>query len=99
MLFGAEADEATSAAMFRQCRDVGINFFDNVNVYSQGRSEEILGGLIAGCRDEIVLNSKVNSPMGDDVNARGLSRRNTMLAVEASLRRLRTDRLEERDKK
>jgi len=94
MSFGAEADEATSAAMFGRCRDVGINCFDTANVYSQGRSEEILGGLIAGCRDEIVLNSKVNGPMGDDVNARGLSRRNIMLAVEASLRRLRTDRLD-----
>lgn len=94
MSFGAEADEATSAAMFNRCREIGINFFDTANVYSKGRSEEILGGLIADCRDEIVLTSKVNGPMGDDVNARGLSRRHIMMAVEASLRRLKTDRLD-----
>lgn len=94
MSFGGEADEATAAAMFHRCREVGINFFDTANVYNAGRSEEILGGLIAGCRDEIVLASKVRFPTGDDVNARGLSRRHIMLAVEASLKRLGTDRLD-----
>lgn len=94
MSFGAEADEATSAAMFRRCRAAGINFFDTANVYSNGRAEEILGTLIADCRNEIVLTSKVNGPMGDDVNARGLSRRHIMLAIEDSLRRLKTDRLD-----
>jgi len=94
MSFGGDADEATSAAMFNRCREVGINFFDTANVYNNGRSEEILGKLIASCRDEIVLTSKVYIPTGKDVNARGLSRRNMMLAVEASLRRLNTDRLD-----
>ncbi len=94
MSFGGDADEATSAAMFRRCREAGINFFDTANVYGKGRSEEILGKLIAGCRDEIVLNSKVNGPIGADVNGRGLSRRHIMMAVEDSLRRLNTDRLD-----
>lgn len=94
MSFGGDADEATSAAMFQRCREVGINFFDCANVYNQGRAEEILGRLIASCRDEIVLTSKVNGKMGTDVNARGLSRRHIMLAVEGSLRRLGTDRLD-----
>jgi aryl-alcohol dehydrogenase-like predicted oxidoreductase len=94
MSFGGDADEKMSAAMFHRCREVGINFFDTANVYSKGRSEEILGGLIADCRDEIVLNSKVNGSMGADLNAQGLSRRHIMQAVEASLRRLRTDRLD-----
>jgi aryl-alcohol dehydrogenase-like predicted oxidoreductase len=80
--------------MFHRCREVGINFFDTANIYNSGRSEEILGKLIADCRDEIVLTSKVCSPMGEDVNARGLSRRHIMLAVEASLKRLGTDRLD-----
>lgn len=91
MTFGREADEETSAAMFHRCREVGINFFDTANVYAEGRSEEILGKLIKGCRDEIVLASKVCFPVGEDVNARGLSRRHIMLAVEDSLRRLGTD--------
>ncbi len=94
MSFGDVADEETSAAMFHRCREVGINFFDCANVYAGGRSEEILGRLIAGCRDEVIVTSKVHFPTGDDVNARGLSRRHITLAVEASLRRLGTDRLD-----
>ena len=94
MSFGGDADEDTSAAMFHRCREVGINFFDSANVYSEGRSEEILGKLIAGCRDELVITSKCYFPAGDDVNARGSSRRHIMLAVEDSLRRLGTDRLD-----
>ncbi|MCD6289705.1 MAG: aldo/keto reductase [Anaerolineae bacterium] len=91
MTFGREADEQTSAAMFHRCREVGINFFDTANIYANGRSEEILGKLIKGQREEIVLASKVCMPVGDDINARGLSRRHIMLAVEDSLRRLGTD--------
>ena len=94
MSFGGEADEETAVAMFHRCREVGINFFDTANVYNGGRSEEILGKLIADCRDEVVIASKVYFPTGDDVNARGLSRRHIMIAVEASLKRLGTDRLD-----
>ena len=94
MSFGGVAGEETSAAMFHRCREADINFFDTANVYADGRSEEILGKLIADCRDEIVLTSKVRFPTGDDVNAHGLSRRHVLLAVEASLRRLGTDRLD-----
>ena len=94
MSFGGDADEATSAAMFARCRDAGINFFDTANAYSGGRSEEILGRLIAGCRDDLVLTSKVHFPVGPDVNARGSSRRHILLSVEASLKRLGTDRLD-----
>ena len=94
MSFGAEADEAAATEMFHMCRDAGVNFFDCANVYGNGRAEEILGRLLTGCRDEIVLTSKVCDPMGEDLNARGLSRRNIMQAVEASLRRLGTDYLD-----
>jgi len=94
MSFGGDADEQTSAAMFARCRDVGINFFDTANIYNSGRSEEILGSLIQSCRDQIILTSKVRFPTGDDVNARGLSRRHIMLAIDETLDRLRTDRLD-----
>lgn len=94
MSFGGDADEETSAAMFQRCREVGINFFDTANVYSAGRSEEILGRLIAGCRDEIILTSKCGFPMDEDLNAQGMSRRHIKLQVEGSLRRLGTDRLD-----
>jgi aryl-alcohol dehydrogenase-like predicted oxidoreductase len=94
MSFGGDADEETSAAMFQRCREAGINFFDTANVYSAGRSEEILGRLLAGCRDEIILTSKSGFPMGQDLNAQGMSRRHIKLQVEGSLRRLGTDRLD-----
>ncbi len=94
MSFGGIADERTAAAMFHRCREAGINFVDTANVYAGGRSEEILGQLIAGCRDELILTSKVGVTTGKDVNAGGLSRRHIALAVEDSLRRLQTDRLD-----
>ncbi|TME14048.1 MAG: aldo/keto reductase [Chloroflexi bacterium] len=94
MSFGGNADEETSKAMFHRCREAGINFFDTANVYSQGRSEEILGECLADCRDEMVITTKVFYPMGKDINARGLSRRHIMLEVENSLRRLKTDRID-----
>jgi len=94
MSFGGDADEETCATMFHRCREAGINFFDCANVYAGGRSEEVLGRLIAGCRDEIVLTSKVGVQTGEDANAGGLSRRHIMLAVEDSLKRLGTDRLD-----
>lgn len=94
MSFGGNADVDTSKAMFKRCREAGINFFDTANVYSAGRSEEILGECMADCRDEIVLTTKVFFPTGKDVNAKGLSRRHIMLEVEKSLRRLKTDRID-----
>jgi aryl-alcohol dehydrogenase-like predicted oxidoreductase len=94
MSFGGDADPATSAAMYHRCREAGINFFDCANTYAGGRSEEILGQLIEGHRDEVVITSKVNFPVGADVNARGTSRRHIMLQIEASLRRLNTDRID-----
>ena len=94
MSFGCDADEAAAAAMFRRCREAGVNFFDCADVYAGGRAEEILGRLIAGCRDDLVITSKAHFPAGSDVNARGSSRRHIMLAIEGSLRRLATDRLD-----
>lgn len=94
MSFGGDADEATSRAMFARVRDRGINFFDCADVYAGGRSEEILGRLLAGCRDEVVITSKVGFPSGPSEHRQGLSRRHVMLSVEASLRRLGTDRID-----
>jgi len=94
MSFGGDADEATAAAMFRRCRAAGINFFDCADVYAGGRSEEILGRLMAGERDELVITSKVGFSMTAEPNTRGLSRRHIVRSVEGSLRRLGTDRIE-----
>jgi aryl-alcohol dehydrogenase-like predicted oxidoreductase len=94
MSFGGDADEATSAAMYKAVRDAGINFFDSADEYNKGKSEEILGRLAKGHRDELVLTTKCNSQQGPDVNARGTSRRHVVRAVEASLKRLQTDRID-----
>jgi len=89
MSFGGDADEEISKAMYKRCREAGINFFDTADVY--GRSEEILGECIAHERDSIVLTTKVFWNTGADVNARGLSRKHMIQGIENSLRRLKTD--------
>ncbi len=94
MSFGAEADEQTSSAMFARCRDAGINFFDCANVYAGGRSEEILGRLMAETRQDLVITSKVYFPTSEDINARGATRRHIMASIEGSLKRLNTDYLD-----
>lgn len=94
MSFGGDADEGTSGALYARCRDAGINFFDCANTYSRGRAEEILGRLMKGERDELVITTKVGFPMRDANNGAGLSRRNIVREVEGSLRRLGTDRID-----
>ncbi|MGH7562873.1 MAG: aldo/keto reductase [Gemmatimonadota bacterium] len=94
MTFGGAADAKTSRAIFDRCREVGINIFDCANVYENGLSEEILGDLVADCRDEVLVTSKAFFPMGKDPNAQGASRRHLRQAVEGSLQRLHSDRID-----
>lgn len=94
MTFGSDADENESRQIFHKCRDVGINFFDCSNNYSNGKSEIILGKLIQDCRDDVIITSKVSQRIGKDVNAIGSSRRHIMLSIEQSLVRLNTDRID-----
>lgn len=94
MSFGHEADEAESARLYARCRDAGINLFDTADVYAKGRSEQILGRLIAPHRDELVLATKAGFPSSSDINARGASRYHLVRACEASLKRLSTDRID-----
>lgn len=94
MSFGGDADVAESTRMYKACRDLGINFFDTADQYSRGRSEEILGDLIKGERDDLVITSKCFMPTSEDPNAQGGNRRHIARAVEASLKRLGTDRLD-----
>jgi aryl-alcohol dehydrogenase-like predicted oxidoreductase len=94
MTFGREADRDASAAIFNRCRKAGINFFDCADIYAQGESEKILGELIRDCRDEVVITSKVYYAVGKKLQPVGLSRSYIMSAVEASLKRLGTDRID-----
>ena len=91
MSFGGDADKEMSQKMFKRCREAGINYFDTANVYQRGVSEEILGECIRECRDEVVIASKVYFPMGEDVNARGASRKHIFHSINGSLKRLNTD--------
>jgi aryl-alcohol dehydrogenase-like predicted oxidoreductase len=96
MMFGAwgNTDHDDSARIIHAALDAGINFVDTADVYSAGESEEILGKALKGRRDDVVLATKFNGPMGDDPNQRGNSRRWIMRAVEDSLRRLQTDHID-----
>jgi aryl-alcohol dehydrogenase-like predicted oxidoreductase len=91
MSFGGQADEKESAKIFKQCRDSGINFFDCANVYEKGKSEIILGKMIQGSRNDLVITSKAYFPISDDVNSRGGTRKHIMTAINESLNRLNTD--------
>ncbi|MCG6958148.1 MAG: aldo/keto reductase [Gemmatimonadetes bacterium] len=94
MTFGKESDEAMSEAVYRRCREAGIDFFDCANVYVGGVSEQILGKLVAGERDQVILTSKVYFKMGEGPLAKGYSCAAIMHHVEGSLRRLGTDYLD-----
>jgi aryl-alcohol dehydrogenase-like predicted oxidoreductase len=94
MAFGGDADETTAAEMWRVARDAGVNFIDTADVYNEGRSEEIVGRLARSERDELVIATKAYFPTGPGPNARGSSRYHLVRAVEASLRRLATDRVD-----
>jgi aryl-alcohol dehydrogenase-like predicted oxidoreductase len=94
MSFGNETDEATAAAMWSRARDAGIDFIDTADVYAEGRSEEIVGRLMAAHRDDVVIASKAYFPTGKGPNDRGTSRFHLVRACEASLRRLATDRID-----
>jgi aryl-alcohol dehydrogenase-like predicted oxidoreductase len=94
MSFGGDADEGMSGAIWRAALDVGVNLIDTADVYNEGRSEEIVGRLIGSHRDQLVLATKAYFPMGKGPNDRGSSRYHLVRAVEASLRRLQTDRID-----
>jgi aryl-alcohol dehydrogenase-like predicted oxidoreductase len=86
-------DEEHSRPFIQHALELGINFFDTANVYSHGRSEEILGQALRDFtnRDEVVIATKVYSDMGPGPNDRGLSRKHILSAIDASLKRLQTD--------
>ncbi|WP_201842213.1 aldo/keto reductase [Microvirga zambiensis] len=82
-----------SAKILRQAVDLGINFFDTADMYSLGKSEEIIGKVLLELlpRHKLVIATKVYNPMSGDPNDRGLSRKHIFEAVDGSLKRLGTD--------
>jgi aryl-alcohol dehydrogenase-like predicted oxidoreductase len=83
-------DEEKSRPLLRQALELGINFFDTANTYSDGTSEEIVGRALKDFsrREEIVVATKVYFPMRPGPNARSLSRKAIMTEIDASLKRL-----------
>ena len=92
MNFGDPTPEVESIDMINRDIETGINIIDTANVYSQGESERIVGKTLRqnGRREEVVLATKVYSPMGDGPIERDLSRYHIIKACEDSLRRLDT---------
>lgn len=86
-------DEANSRPLIKQALDLGINFFDTANVYSDGTSEEIVGRALKefAKRDDVVIATKVFNRMRPGPNGAGLSRKAIMTEIDHSLRRLGTD--------
>ncbi len=94
MNFGKRTEEDDAIEIIHRALDAGVNFLDTANVYSRGRSEEIVGEAIrkSGKRDWIVLATKVHGRMDDeDPNMLGNARRHIVQQCEASLKRLQTD--------
>lgn len=94
MNFGDPTSEEDSTRILHKALDHGINLVDTADVYNAGASEEILGRALEGRRDRVVLATKGHFPTSKDPNDRGNSRRHLVRAVDASLRRLRTDRID-----
>ena len=94
MLFGKHTDEAEGARIVASARDAGINFIDTATSYAGGKGEAIVGDLLASDRDWWVIATKVGSRTGPGPNEDGTSRRQIRAAVDRSLQRLRTDRID-----
>ena len=92
--FGGRIDETAAREVIDAALDAGVTFFDTADVYgNRGGSEEIIGRALGGRRDQVVLATKFGHDLGDGETARG-ARPYIRKAVEASLRRLQTDRID-----
>jgi aryl-alcohol dehydrogenase-like predicted oxidoreductase len=103
LTFGSKAwrpwvlEDAEALPLIRRALDAGINFFDTADFYSLGASEEVLGRALKRLgvpRHRVVISTKVGLPVGDDPNARGLSRKHIRHAIDDSLRRLGVDHID-----
>jgi aryl-alcohol dehydrogenase (NADP+) len=86
-------DEESSRPFIRRALELGIDFFDTADMYSNGMSEEVLGRALRdfASRESVVIATKLYFPVGKGPNDRGLSRKHVLAAIDASLRRLGTD--------
>ncbi len=89
--WGASDDVPQASRLVDICLEAGVNLFDTADIYSDGRSEEILGKALEGKRDRALISTKTTFRLGDGPNDAGSSRYRLRRALEASLRRLGTD--------
>lgn len=94
MNMGGPTSEDDSVRIIHAAMEAGINFIDTSNSYNSGASEEIVGNALRGRRDKVILATKFHFKTGEDINDQGNSRRHVLVAVEDSLRRLKTDYLD-----
>ena len=87
-------DIAGARRQVDMCLEAGVNLFDTADIYSDGRSEEVLGEAIKGRRDDLLLATKVRMPAGEGPNDTGLSRYHIVRQIESSLKRLGTDHID-----
>lgn len=93
--FGSQVDEEVASDLLHAAYDAGINFFDNADMYADGRSEQVMGKAIKDLpRQALVLSSKVFWPTMPGPNGRGLSRKHIFESIHASLKRMDTDYLD-----
>lgn len=93
--FGEQIDNQTAREVFLKAYDSGVNFFDNADIYAEGRAESVMGEIIRELpRQSLVLSSKVFWQTMPGVNGRGLSRKHIMESCHASLKRLGTEYLD-----
>jgi voltage-dependent potassium channel beta subunit len=92
LTLGSSVDREGTRGLVHKAYDLGVNFFDTADVYSNGEGEEALGYALQGIpRPYVVIATKCFFPMSEHPNDRGLSRKHIVESVEASLRRLGTD--------
>lgn len=91
MMFGGQTEDAIARRIIDKARSQGVNFIDTADVYNDGRSEEVVGRLVAGHRNEWVIATKFANSRSQNPNQRGASRKYVIEAVDASLKRLGTD--------
>jgi voltage-dependent potassium channel beta subunit len=93
--FGTQVDEKKAVSLLQAAYEHGINYFDNADIYADGKAEIIMGQAIKDLpRTELVLSSKVFWPTSTGPNGRGLSRKHIMESVHASLKRMNVDYLD-----
>lgn len=89
--FGGQVSERTSISMINKALDCGINVIDTADMYTGGKSEEIIGRAIKDRRDEVIIATKVGFKIGQGPNQGGLSRKHIVYQIDRSLKNLETD--------